>query len=58
MIWPGFEHKSTPVGSFVEKKENRMKIQLETREPVPASLAVQLAGGFEEPSLLNLCAPW
>ena len=37
-----------------KKKKNRMKIQLEIRHPIPASLAMQLVGFFEEPSLLGL----
>ena len=39
---------------WAKKKKNRMKIQLEIRDPIPASLAMQLVGCFEEPSLLGL----
>ena len=38
--------------------KTRMKIQLEIRDPIPTSLAVQLVGCLEEPSLLDLCLPW
>ena len=52
---------TTLVGSFGQKgkkKQTRMKIRLEIRDPIPASLAMQQVGCFEEPSLLDSCLPW
>ena len=49
-------HPSRSFGQ--KKKKTRMKIQLEIRDPIPTSLALQLVGCLEEHSLLDLCLPW
>ena len=45
-------------GAKRKKKQTRMKIRLEIRDPIPTSLAMQQVGCFEEPSLLDSCLPW